>query len=690
MGWAKGGGGWDYYAQHGYFISNVTLCDLFRPGRQLGIQRRPEEIILLDLTISGGAARHYSTTCKAVGRLGSALITPSMLGAHFGVADPGQVSLGELWSLPDGVPGHGIAHVIMDNDQCMNDAAPGAGQWPAIAEGLFGGYYANQCTADGIAWGIPFYPSGASQANGIKPLVLYAARLRAIQGDGGEPVTPGPGKVGGLYNLQVAGTPAVDCPIPPAAMVPAEQDVLSALLNQWATDPATQGNLNIVSGDYVEQTSLYSDIVRLDSTYPVLANSVTPAGTTQLTASQADVSLPGSAFTATATYQGTGAPATGVLVPGAEVTYHVSQPASGSAGFGPDHLQSVTVQADDRGVADPGADLYLNRDFSQGTVTVTATPGGPPSETAAATWTVVIGLATGFHLVAATDLSPVQAGQTVLRAPGYPQYGSIVVNAVSAQGAYLPGVPVTFAITSAGTFPGGSTTFTQDTNQGVAQAPPFPAGTRAGTFPITVSAPGAVRTVTVDLTISPAPPAAFVVTRGGGQATSINTKFPVALQGHWVDQYGNVVTNPPAADRVLTVSPSFGATWPGGQGSAEAAVAADGTLTTPDLTAGHTMLEGPDATHSVTVKVDPASGWTLNVTPGPPARPWRSAVTDSKPPPASRSGRPWPSWSWTPQATRSPGLRSPSRSPRGRPPSRRRPGQPHTSARSCPPPPRAS
>jgi Fibronectin type III domain len=152
-----------------------------------------------------------------------------------------------------------------------------------------------------------------------------------------------------------------------------------------------------------------------------------------------------------------------------------------------------------------------------------------------------------------------------------------------------------------------------------AAAPAFTAGTRAGTFPISVTSPEADNTLTLPVTITPDAPTSFVVTNGDGQATPINTKFPIALKGHWVDQYGNVVTDPPPADRVLTLSPSDG-TWPdGSHSSAEATLDADGTITAPDLTAGNGVLAGPDASHSLIVKVGGASAWTLQVMPGPPA-----------------------------------------------------------------------
>ncbi len=601
--------GYGYYANHGGLYSSwLKLPSVLTSIDQWALQPGQEhEVILLSLAITQSNNGPFPTQdCQNfAATLGGSLVTPDELQAHFGTTDPGQVTLGQLWSLPDP---KNAARVIMNNDQCMDAGDPSAGQWaPDPPFGVVNAntnYYANQCTADGIDW---FF-----QGDGIQRLVLQAARSRFTQGDGGEPDSFGPPMNGGIWALFIQGTPEADCPIPPAALVPAEQEVLDALVNQWVTDPATQQNVNIVSGDFFDEIELYQDVIRMDEDYPLAANTVTATGTTQLTASQADVSVPASAFTATASYQGPGAP-TGLLTPGQEITYHVvSQPVLGTAGFGDEHLPSVTVQAGDQGVVSPGADLYLNRDHSQGTVTVTASAAG-----VATTWTVVIGPATGFRLEAPDGLIG-QAGQTFTYAPGV-QY-STFANAFTAQGVQLPGVPVTFDIKSVGTFPGGGTSVTRNTNAGgAALAPPFTAATRAGTYSITLSAPGAVSTPSFKFTIRPGPATAFVVTRGGGQTVPVNTKFPAALQGHWVDQYGNVVTNPPPADQVLTLSPSSGATWPNGQSSIEATVAADGTITAPDLTAGHTMLEGPDAAHSLTVNVGPASVWTLHVAPGPPA-----------------------------------------------------------------------
>ena len=68
---------------------------------------------------------------------------------------------------------------------------------------------------------------------------------------------------------------------------------------------------------------------------------------------------------------------------------------------------------------------------------------------------------------------------------------------------------------------------------------------------------------------------------------------------------------------MLTLPPGDG-TWPNGDGSVVATPDANGTITAPALTAGTGVLAGADVAHSLIVKVGPATGWTLQVMPGPP------------------------------------------------------------------------
>ena len=63
--------------------------------------------------------------CQAFGSaLGSALLTPSDLKAAGYSADPGQVTLGQLWAMP------GNPRVILSDDTCMRTPTPAPGRGP--------------------------------------------------------------------------------------------------------------------------------------------------------------------------------------------------------------------------------------------------------------------------------------------------------------------------------------------------------------------------------------------------------------------------------------------------------------------------------------------------------------------------------------------------------------------------------
>jgi hypothetical protein len=106
-------------------------------------------------------------------------------------------------------------------------------------------------------------------------------------------------------------------------------------------------------------------------------------------------------------------------------------------------------------------------------------------------------------------------------------------------------------------------------------------------------------------------------TQGNGQTVSSGTKFPIALKGHWLDQYGNVGFPPLPAE--LKVDPYYGGTWPNGQNSITVNPGADGTITAPDLTAGNIGRNDPSY-GAVFVLAAGFDGWGMLVTPGPAAK----------------------------------------------------------------------
>jgi RTX calcium-binding nonapeptide repeat (4 copies) len=243
----------DYYAHHGggsldVFDDTLTLAGILTEIEQWALAPgHGHEIILLNLEISQSDGAAFPTgDCQSFGQaLGSALVTPSQLQSSFGTTDPSQVTLSQLWSLPDP---QGAARVLMNNDQCMDAADPSAGQWSTWSSS----YYANQCTANGEN-------PPADQSSGFQSLDLGAAHRRAT-GAG----TWGPAAVGGFYELDIQGTPEADCLVSPLSMLADDKQVLAALYSQWQSDPATMQNLNVVAEDFFEQTDLVKDVLAMD------------------------------------------------------------------------------------------------------------------------------------------------------------------------------------------------------------------------------------------------------------------------------------------------------------------------------------------------------------------------------------------------------------------------------------------
>jgi hypothetical protein len=270
----KGG----YYLNHGEAVSPwLRLSRIFKdvsewatnkPGSAgAGPGPRDQEIIMLNLSVDGGVP---TADCQSFGQqMGDALVTPSMLQAQFGTTDPGQVTLRQLWSLPDS---KGAARVIMDNSQCLNAADPFAGHWyadPPFGKGDAQSYYANQCSASGLE-DQPTNPP--TQGVGVWPRVSSAVSSRSTDGNGPSPPTSfGPSMVGGVYTLFIQGTPddvSDVCNITPRKMLPDQKTVLARLVAQWRKDPNTKANLNVVSGDFVQETDLVDEVLAMNETWP--------------------------------------------------------------------------------------------------------------------------------------------------------------------------------------------------------------------------------------------------------------------------------------------------------------------------------------------------------------------------------------------------------------------------------------
>jgi hypothetical protein len=217
-----------------------------------------QEIIILDL----GMAQHNDNVagywpqaeCQSFGqKMGDALVTPKELQDHKLSTDPGQVTVGDFWSLPDP---NGSARVILENSWCLNKARPDAGYWSPDPPS--GSYYADQCNVHPVAL--------VNQTQGIRDPVLTAVKTRAA-GAGGVPNAIGPSVKGGLYALFVQGTPELGCTPTPTQMLGDQAQVLAALYEQWQTDRDTKANLNIVSGDFVQRSDIYKDVIAMDETF---------------------------------------------------------------------------------------------------------------------------------------------------------------------------------------------------------------------------------------------------------------------------------------------------------------------------------------------------------------------------------------------------------------------------------------
>jgi hypothetical protein len=268
----------NYYVYHAGAVSpwlrlNRVFKDISewatnKPGSAgAGPEPRDHEIIMLNLSVDGNVP---TAACQWFGQqLGDALVTPTMLQAYFGTTDPGQVTLGQLWSLPDS---KGAARVIMDNSQCLDAADPSAGHWnpdPPFGKGNGQSYYANQCSANGLDDQPPQAPT---QGVGVWRPVSSAVKSRSTDGNGAGPPTPfGPSRVRGLYTLFIQGTPddlSDVCNIAPEKMIPDEENVLSKLVAQWRKDPKTKANLNVISGDFLQETDLVDDVIAMDESWP--------------------------------------------------------------------------------------------------------------------------------------------------------------------------------------------------------------------------------------------------------------------------------------------------------------------------------------------------------------------------------------------------------------------------------------
>ena len=247
--------GWQnsaYYAEHGKIYGLLQLPSVLTSIAQWATQPSHEhEILRLALNINQNTTGPFPTsTCQAFGNaLGGSLLTPDEVQSYFGTTDVGQVTLGQLWSLPD--PSNAARVIIDGSDQCMHAAAgtdgADAGTWTASSA-----YYVDY---------------GCSPATNTNALV-QAAQQRATEGKQptNGPISLGPPHPGGLYELDIQETPnnPPGCLLTPGEMAPDQKGFLNALENAWETQASVRNNLNLVLGDFVETIPLAADAIAMD------------------------------------------------------------------------------------------------------------------------------------------------------------------------------------------------------------------------------------------------------------------------------------------------------------------------------------------------------------------------------------------------------------------------------------------
>ncbi|MGH2884198.1 MAG: hypothetical protein ACRDPA_16150, partial [Solirubrobacteraceae bacterium] len=434
------------------------------------------------------------------------------------------------------------------------------------------------------------------QLPGIKQMVLAAVKTRALPGsdetDEG-PLALGPPKVGGLYGIGVMSTgqyPTCLTNTLKTYDLPADKAVLDALYRQWQTDKATRDNLNIISGDFVDQTDLVKDAIAMDASLPV-ADGITRVGDGEVSAEQD--SRFASRFPAYITFHGRPAA-------GARVTYAMNP--QGSI----DGAATATVTSSEDGevklpLTPSGLFPVSTGPRAQVTTYLVAWIDGATTENdcirdpsqPCVEWKLKVLPSSKYTLQADPDNpTTAQVGSFI---------GQLNVYAVNSAGDPVSGVPLKYDATGVGTFQGSPTATKTTGGDGSAYSPAFTAGIHAGSSAISVTGPGAP-TLSLPLRLTAGPPDSFAALTGDDQSAPVNTAFPIALTGHYLDKYGNVVTGLDPSQGWANVGANGGGKWPNGLTQTRGTFAADGTLTAPTLTAGPTLR---GQTNPLLVKVGP-------------------------------------------------------------------------------------
>lgn len=180
-------------------------------------------------------------------KAGTLLVRKSMLPAGRRVD---EMTPNELSTMP-GSPRlilHGFNSLTPDTECDSVDMNP--------ANEAFGSYYANQC-------------EGYQIRDAIRPA------LDQRLGDGGDPDDSGPEKLGGpvtgFYKLSVAPTTRGACLVAIDTIFDGQQVALDAVKSWYdSNDGGTRRNLNILDGDFIDESTLVSDAISMNAGGPVL------------------------------------------------------------------------------------------------------------------------------------------------------------------------------------------------------------------------------------------------------------------------------------------------------------------------------------------------------------------------------------------------------------------------------------
>ena len=253
-------------------------------------------------------------------------------------------------------------------------------------------------------------------------------------------------------------------------------------------------------------------------------------------------------------------------VSGVSVTF--TAPSSGASGTFAGGVNTATTNSS--GVA---TSAVFTANSTQGSYTVTASAAG---------------VSTPANFSLTNNLPPVVTVQSGSgqSATVNTAFAAPLVVLVTQNGSPLAGAVVTFTAPTAGasgTFAGGVNTATTNSS-GVATSAVFAANTKAGTYSVGASTPGATTSPLFSLTNTAGPAAAISPTSGSGQSATVGTAFANPLVATVSDQYGN-----PVGSVVVTfTAPSSGASGTFAGGVNTATTNSSGVATSAVFTANTT------------------------------------------------------------------------------------------------------